>query len=175
MAACAGATGIPLSVLRAAKRAGCKAFDQAGRVHLGPLLRWLFNDTANDEAGTDWHQRFKRAQAIGLEVRTAKERGDLVDRAVFVAAIQRIGGGLKTLINNVISTEPMKLAAAGGDVPACRHVLRSVLDDFWNAFRELGMPHMKAAEAHTNAATAAIINPVKTKKTTNEKRKKKTK
>ncbi len=165
MAACAGFTGIPRPVLKNAKRLGCHAFDQAGRVHLAPLLAWLFSD---DNAGTstDWHARWKRAQAIGLEQRLARERGDLIDGELWVQYVHGAVGACKTVIFDQIQMAPMELAAAGDDVAKNREALRVVLwDKFWPAF----FAHtITAAEKFTvdhKAAVDAITNPTTKMKT----------
>jgi hypothetical protein len=47
MAAAAGACGIPIAVLKRAKKAGCAAF-QHGRVDLAAFLKWHFSRGATD-------------------------------------------------------------------------------------------------------------------------------
>ena len=158
MAACSGATGIPMSLLRQTKRAGCKAFDQAGRVHLAPLLAWLFAEE-NAESGTDWHQRYKRAQALAMENRTAEARGGLIDGAIWSAEIQKAAGVLEGVIFNEIETAPLRLAAAGIDIALNREVLRDVLWDFWDRFRETLKPAFMALQEHNDAAQQAILHP----------------
>jgi hypothetical protein len=77
MASCSGATGIPLSVLKGAKKAGCPAFDQSNRVHLEPLLRFIFSE--NGSMGQDWAKRHERADALIAEKKLAVLEGELVD------------------------------------------------------------------------------------------------
>lgn len=74
MAECVAQTGIPLHVLKQAKRAGCDAFDSHNRVNLRKLLVFLFKEGEDgDEGGTDWNLRAKRAKAL-LDEMELKER-----------------------------------------------------------------------------------------------------
>lgn len=157
MAACSGATGIPLPVLRQAKRAGCTAFDASGRVHLASLLPWLFSRDA--EATIDWTARLKRSQALRSELETAKRRGELVDAAQLGAALMRGGHAMKAELMNAITTGAAKLAAAGDDIPKNREALRNVL---WAAFEQVGRamaPYLAAVDEHTTAEARRISNP----------------
>ena len=170
MAACAGATGIPLAVLRQAKRAGCPAFDQASRVHLGSLLVWLFADE-NAGTGIDWHGRWKRAQALGMEQRVAKERGELFDLAFLLGKIHEAAGACRGLVFQLLETEPMKFAAADGDVAVCREVLQAILwDQFWPKFGEIFIRPMEELQANTDAAMKAIRDPKIVTKSTDAKK-----
>jgi outer membrane murein-binding lipoprotein Lpp len=159
MIACAGATGIPLAALRQAKRAGCPAFDQANRVHLAPLLRWLFSVGATEMKNTDWHARLKRSQALRSELETAKRRGELVDAQVLGTALMNGGHAMRAALMNAITIDATKLAAAGDDIPRNREALREVL---WGAFEQVGKamaPYLAAVDAHTRAEAAKISNP----------------
>lgn len=80
MQACSASTGIPKAVLQQAKRDGCSAFDQANRVHLGPLLKWLFrSEGADGEENPNWPDRLKRAQALRAEHELDQIRGKFVE------------------------------------------------------------------------------------------------
>jgi hypothetical protein len=79
MQSCEAATGIPKPVQQQAKKDGCAAFDQANRVHLEPLLRWLFRADADSE-NTNWSLRLKRAQALTAEMELDETKGRLVSR-----------------------------------------------------------------------------------------------
>ncbi len=157
MTACAAVTSIPLAALRRAKRAGCPAFDQASRVHLGPLLAWLFAEDENDSA--DWHQRWKRAQALGMEHRVAQERGELVDAAQVSEAIVGMAGDLKSQIFTFIENAPPNFAATNGDIAACRVVLRDLLWEFANRYREAGIERFTKINCHTEGALKKILSP----------------
>ena len=79
MAQAAESTGIPLSILKTAKRNGCPAF-QYGRVDLGDFLRWFFaQDTEHD---VDWTKRDKRASALTKEAKLEETRDHLCDVSI---------------------------------------------------------------------------------------------
>jgi hypothetical protein len=79
MASCAAATGIPKAVQQQAKKGGCDVFDQANRVHLDKLLRWIFRKDADGEENANWPDRLKRAQALKAEAELEKMKGSLVE------------------------------------------------------------------------------------------------
>ena len=65
MDSCAGATGIPLTTVKLAKRKGCSAF-VGPRVFLAPLLAWIFSpDRAADgsDDGIDWGNELLKERA----------------------------------------------------------------------------------------------------------------
>lgn len=53
MAQCSAMTGIPLAVLKAAKKNGCPAFNHH-RIQLGELLPWLFDESRQSESEAMW-------------------------------------------------------------------------------------------------------------------------
>lgn len=129
MAACSAATGIPLPLLKQAKRAGCPAFDQGNRVHLGPLLQWLFRPDADDGGdSTDWHNRHKRAVALMAEAELALKKGSLVERAWVAERIIRMFGDINAYRIRSESEDAVKFAATGGDIALCRTKLRGIWD-----------------------------------------------
>lgn len=159
-----------MPVLRAAKRAGCLAFDSHSRVNLGVLLRWMHGPDAQDGTqNVDWHQRYKRSMALGAEQALAKARGDLVDAHELGAALMAAGTACKALINQVVAEAPVTLAGAGGDVVEIRTILRGVLDEHFTKFRDAVKPYLCAVDAHTTAAEAAILNPSETNEKTESK------
>jgi hypothetical protein len=56
---CSGATGIPLPILKAAKKAGCFA-GKHGRVDLAAFLRWAFSGDSVSEDGIDWGNELRK-------------------------------------------------------------------------------------------------------------------
>jgi phage terminase Nu1 subunit (DNA packaging protein) len=72
-------------MLRKAKAAGCPAFDSAGRIKLGVLLRWFFSQSADTEAEqppdglATWRDALNRVQTKREEIRLAKDRGQVVE------------------------------------------------------------------------------------------------
>jgi hypothetical protein len=83
MGQCSAATGIPHSVLKAAKKKS-GAF-KAHRIFLEPLLKWIFSKESD---GTDWGERFKRAQALIEEHKLAERDHKILnkDDATFAAS-----------------------------------------------------------------------------------------
>lgn len=85
MAAAHAATGMPLSVIRKAKAAGCPAFDSAGRIKLGVLSRWFWSQSTETEADqppdglATWRDALNRVQTKREEIRLEKDRGQVVD------------------------------------------------------------------------------------------------
>jgi len=86
MSACAGSTGIPLRMIKAAKRAGCPdAFHSSGRVHLGPLLHWFFRGDVLPEDGLSWDEMWRKYRALTSRLEHDREAGRFLDRAQMVA------------------------------------------------------------------------------------------
>jgi hypothetical protein len=168
MAACSGATRIPLAVLRQAKRAGCPAFDQANRVRLDLLLQWLFGREGDSLKGTDWSARLKRSQALRSELETAKRRGELVDAVQLGAALMRGGHAMKSELMNAVTLAPVKLAAAGGDVAVIRETLREILWGTFERFRDVMAPYLTELDAHTASEARKISNPTADENTPEE-------
>lgn len=78
--------GIPIAVMRAAKNAGCPAFEKS-RVHRKALLEWLETNPQIVAAGADAGSKAElekeklRVQIDTLKTRHAKETGILISRA----------------------------------------------------------------------------------------------
>lgn len=79
MNACAEATGIPLAVLKSAKREGCPAF-RYSRINLKEFLQWWF--ARDPEGGIDWTKRSKRAEALTRELKLEESRDHVCDVAI---------------------------------------------------------------------------------------------
>lgn len=76
---CSAATGIPVPVLKQAKKSGCPAFKH-GRIDVFEFIRWYFS--SNDpEAGKNWSDILKRWQAEREEIKLQKDRGELMSIA----------------------------------------------------------------------------------------------
>jgi hypothetical protein len=78
--ACSNATGIPVSVLKQAKKSGCEAFRHS-RVDLGRLLRWLFGKDQDGEGSVNWGERVKKFQALRGELAYEREKKEVISRA----------------------------------------------------------------------------------------------
>lgn len=71
---CAGATGFSEKQLKAWKKKGADGFNTAGRIHLGPLLRWVNSHTeAGDAVRFEVeHALRERAERIKAEVEASE-------------------------------------------------------------------------------------------------------
>ena len=100
MAACSEGTGIPMAVLKAAKREGCTAFS-FGRIDLAIFCRWWF--AQDQENAIDWTKRNKRAEALTRELKLQTERDQVVEVPLATRFIQN-------LVSNVFFGELDRLA-----------------------------------------------------------------
>jgi hypothetical protein len=78
-------TGMPLTLIRAMKEAGCAAFDMSNRVRLSILLKFFFQQyfDAADEKPPDglatWREALNRVQTHRQEILLAKDKGTVLD------------------------------------------------------------------------------------------------
>lgn len=75
-------TGIPITVFRAAKAAGCPAF-VSNKVSLRPFLEWYFKEQR--EHGGNHRERKEKADADLAEIKVEQARGNLVA----IAAVEK--------------------------------------------------------------------------------------
>lgn len=73
----ANATGIPLALLKKAKRDGC-LFVNHGRCDLVVFLRWFFSRELDPTEDVNWANREKRASALIKEVKLEQARKEVV-------------------------------------------------------------------------------------------------
>ncbi len=112
MQACEAATGIPKAIQQQAKRDGCQAFDQANRVHLEPLLRFLFAP-GEDGENQNWSDRKKRADALTAEHELEVLRGNVVTLPAVQDDQRQIANKLAAVLRTKFETElPPKLDGA---------------------------------------------------------------
>jgi hypothetical protein len=97
MSQMSGATSVPLSEIRRAKNAGCEAFDDANRVRLYPVLRFIF-ENPSDGTFEDSQEKFRHWKAVREELAAKKEQGKLAEWEVFNAvAIDAMSSMFNTL------------------------------------------------------------------------------
>jgi len=79
----AGMTGIPLSVLKLAKRSGCM-FCSHGRCDLIIFLKWFFveNQEKQGHESIDWISRDKRGSALLKEAKLEEELERVIDFSI---------------------------------------------------------------------------------------------
>jgi hypothetical protein len=99
IASCAGATGIPITTMKHAKRQGCPAF-RGSRVHLAPLLRWVNNPSKG--AAINYDQ--ERAQHVllqnaKLKVQLKRQKGELIP----AEEVRHLGFELGSAIRKVVT------------------------------------------------------------------------
>lgn len=122
IAACSGATGIPVGVIRKAKRAGCRTFNSS-RVDLAELLRFIF--TGDDPtAGTNWRERLTAAEAQLKELELQERTEALVPMATARKVLADVLGPLKSELLSAPAT------LAGRCNPGDPEMARPVLDEW---------------------------------------------
>jgi hypothetical protein len=82
---CTAVTGIPKSVLKSAKKKGCKAFKHS-RVDLASLLRFLFSEQNGQPAGA-WKDLLDEAKAKREMIRLARDERNVIDRTDVQSAL----------------------------------------------------------------------------------------
>lgn len=126
MGNCAAATGIPLPLIKHAKKSGCLAFI-GPRVHLDKLLPWLFKEHESQDA-LNWGDEFKKWQSKREKQKFDKEADALLDRASVEAAITRAQAIRYALLERMLlSTLPPDLK--GKSEHAIRERLASVIEE----------------------------------------------
>lgn len=134
MAQAAAALKLPLAHLKLAKRSGCLAISANGRVDANKLIKWLaahpelFGDATADTI-EGLRKQFLREQVRKLKLRTDHDEGQLVRRSWVVERFHLFGGDLDTARAKSEAEHPLLFAAAAGDVPACREIVRRIWDD----------------------------------------------
>ena len=91
MSHCSEGTGIPMAVLKAARREGCTAFS-FGRIDLAEFTRWWF--AKDQENAIDWTKRNKRAEALTRELKLQNERDQVVDVPLTTRFVQNLVGNI---------------------------------------------------------------------------------
>ena len=104
MQQCAAQTGIPLRLLKQAKRDGSSAF-HSNRVRLRELLPFLFKGTVAT-AAPDFRGRLEAAKAQREEIRLAKETGQVLDRDTVRTGIQRAMLAVFSVLDRPTPTKP---------------------------------------------------------------------
>jgi len=97
---CSGATGIPPSVLKVAKRAGCPAFISGSRIDLAVLLKWYFAQSSDSRdlppGFTSWRAFREKVDALLRKSTLDRVEGDSMSvsegkRQVANAKLNRFG------------------------------------------------------------------------------------
>jgi hypothetical protein len=98
MAHCSSVAGIPMQILKRAKKGGCHGFDDHGRVNLFIVLKWIFENPeyGENEVGLDWGEQYKKFRALTQEVEYNKVKLRTIDRGI----VQNVAKQVMTLIFN---------------------------------------------------------------------------
>jgi hypothetical protein len=137
MSACAASTGLPLSIIRQAKKGGCPAF-RSNRVVLAKLLKWLFSNNGEDQ---NWGDRLKKAQALREELRLEKDKGESLNKAEAQFAISKAMNALFDGLDRFANVEgPPDLK--GMEEAACQKIILRAIEklkeDFLAQLKEIG-------------------------------------
>jgi hypothetical protein len=92
--ACSGATGVPVSVLRRDKRAGCPAFAGSSRVDSGLWLRWHFSQSEEASILLDPSQekaKLDESKRLAQEMENAVTVGQLQKRETIEREVWELG------------------------------------------------------------------------------------
>lgn len=115
MQACAGATKIPLQLIKQAKHAGCPAFHASGRVKLGLLLSWIFSTEANgQEPVGDWGKELKKWQAKRAKIEHDREVGELVEKVAVIEQVREWNAKARAVLQRLLEVE-LPARCAGQD------------------------------------------------------------
>ena len=137
MAQAAAVMGLDIGVLKAAKRAGCKAF-RGTRVWCRELRDWLKANevAANTDAGTIAAAKLQkvREEVRRLKLANDMKAGTVIDRAVVAQALGKLCAEWNAIRTRAEAEAPAKMAGLEPD--QCRVVFRGVMDDIGRAFAE---------------------------------------
>lgn len=128
MTQCAGATGIPLPILRRAKRAGCDAFTAGSRVALGPLLHYLFGDAASHDGVCNWSDELRKWQARRQEQAWQERAHELIERSRVITFFAALATRQKDILRQRLENE-LPARMAGVDPGSGRVIAKRVVDE----------------------------------------------
>ena len=115
MESCAGATGIPKTVLQVAKRAGCPAFVGC-RVALADLLKWGPLWSNDGEANMDWRRQGEKWRSLRAEVEYNEEVGRLVPKTDVIETSRASAARARAILDSHLLVElPAKLDGRGAE------------------------------------------------------------
>jgi len=136
--AAATALRLPIRALQRAKQAGCPAF-RSNRVYEAELLQWMeANPETIEAAGDDPRDEKLREEIRKLRIANDAKEGRLVEKAWVGSKIQSAAGVLNAFRAKSEAEHPVKFAAAGNDVAACRTIVRSIWDEIFAELQRLG-------------------------------------
>lgn len=105
---CAGATGIPLPLLKQSKKSGCPAF-KWNRVDLAEFLKWCFSPERDGADGVDWSNELRKWMAKRQKIAYDKDARLVID---LNAARDDINLGISILFSELERVFGAELPAA---------------------------------------------------------------
>jgi len=95
--------GVPLSILKEAKRLGCPAF-RHGRIHFGEFIPWLFTTMMTDSS-VNWSEESKKLDVLLKRVDLAEKEDRVVDRTTVAEGVAKSVGVIFSELDRVFISE----------------------------------------------------------------------
>ena len=132
-------TEIPATwIQKACEKGGART--PGGRIDLDKAKAWYMEnkETLSADKGSLPRKEQKLAEEIRrLEIRNDRDIGKLISRAWVNERIQRIAGDINATRVKSEAEDALLFAAAMGDVPKCRVIVRGIWDRIMIAHQEL--------------------------------------
>lgn len=100
---CGAMAGVPLSILKEAKRLGCPAF-RHGRIHFGEFIPWLFTTMMTDSS-VNWSEESKKLDVLLKRVDLAEKEERVIDRNTVADGIAKAVGVMFGDLDRVFTSE----------------------------------------------------------------------
>lgn len=100
---CGSMAGVPLSILKEAKRLGCPAF-RHGRIHFGEFIPWLFTTMMTDSS-VNWSEESKKLDVLLKRVDLAEKEERVIDRNTVADGIAKAVGVMFGDLDRVFTSE----------------------------------------------------------------------
>lgn len=100
---CCSTAGVPLSILKEAKRLGCPAF-RHGRIHFGEFIPWLFTTMMTDSS-VNWSEESKKLDVLLKRVDLAEKEERVIDRNTVADGIAKAVGVMFADLDRVFTSE----------------------------------------------------------------------
>jgi hypothetical protein len=136
--AAAGSKRWPLRVIQAAKAAACPAF-RGNRIYGDELDAWLLTHPEIKKLRTsgDLKGRKLLAECVKLETVNAVKKRELISRSWMAERVHVAAGKVDAFRLKSEAEHPLLFAAAAGDVPACREVVRKIWNEIMASMNSL--------------------------------------
>lgn len=139
---CFRATGIPVVIQTAAKRDGCQAF-KANRVHLGPLLKYLFDEAQKkeaskvaDPAAMPGRTKIDHFKALREEIKYKHESQLVVPKAEVADGLRKAVAEFYGALDRIFCNELPPLLVGAADERAIRLKCKQEIDRLKGALKE---------------------------------------